>query len=101
MQSRTHAQPFAAYPLALLAAAFALGTLGGLYLVVPISLPIVAAAFSTVVAFSALCRRKMEIAKWFVVFAVFLVGLSLAAMDQINVPANQLKRLFADGAVAS
>lgn len=96
MQSRTDAQPFAANPLALLAAAFGAGTLGGLYLVVSIPLPIVAAALSTLVAFTALCRRKMALAKVLVVFAIFLVGLSLAVIDKNNVPPNQIKRLLTE-----
>jgi competence protein ComEC len=108
MQSRIYTQPFeadhalaqsfAAYPLALLAAAFGLGILGGLYLVVSVSLPIVTAALSTLVGLTALCTRKMELAKLLVVFAMFLLGLTLAAIDKNNVPANQLKRLLAERA---
>lgn len=95
------AQPFAAYPLALLAAAFGFGTLVGLYLVVPIWLPIVAAALSIVVAFTAFCKRKMELAKVLVILAMFLLGFTLAAIDKNNVPANRLKHLLTGGTVAS
>ena len=94
MQSRTHAQAFAAYPLALLAAAFGFGILGGLYLVTPISLLIVAVPLLTVAAVAALLGRKMNLAVVFVSFAMFLVGLTLAAIDKNNVPANQLKRVL-------
>jgi competence protein ComEC len=100
MQTRTHAPAFAAYPLALLATAFGLGTLVGLYLVVQILVPILAAALLTVSGLTALSARKMALAKVLVILAIFLAGLTLAVIDKNNVPANQLKRLLTEGSVA-
>jgi len=112
MQTRTHAQrlvaaqplaqPFAANPLALLAGAFALGILGGLYLAVPISLAVSCAALSsTLLAVTALLRGKMKLAIAFVILAMLFLGSTLASIEKNNVPANQLKRLLTERTIAA
>ncbi|MEP6911150.1 MAG: ComEC/Rec2 family competence protein [bacterium] len=99
MQHRTNTQLFAAYPLALLAAAFALGILGALLSGIPLPPVISIAALTTLLAVIALLRRKMQVAKVSVVLAMLFVGFSLAAIEKNRVPPNQLKRLIEQGAI--
>lgn len=118
MQDRFYAQPhavhhpqrFAAHPLAQLAAAFALGILDATYFVVPPSLRISPAVFTTLIisiaasttllACTALLKKKLSLATVFVSIAAVFVGWSLASIEKNNVPANQLKRLINEGTIA-
>jgi len=109
MQNRTQAQHRAAnfsgqllvaYPLAQLAAAFALGILAALLFGSPLPLVVSTAALTTLIAVTALLRRKMKLAIVFVILAMVLVGSSLASIEKTRVPANQLKRLLDQGAIA-
>jgi len=93
------AQAFAAHPLAQLAAAFALGVLGAVYFVVPLSLLISIAAFTTLLAFTALLKENMKLATLFVTVATLFLGSSLAAIEKNKVPANQLRRLIGEGTI--
>ncbi len=99
MQHRTHAQLFAAYPLALLAAVFALGILGAFLLGIPLPPVVSIAALTTLLAVIALLGRKMRVAKVFLILAMLFVGSSLAAIEKNKVPPNQLKRLIAQRAI--
>ena len=105
-----HPQPgaFAVYPLAQLAAAFALGILGGSYFAVPLSLLISSAALLTVFAGFAILTSDVEkdtssrrsSATILVVLAVLVVGATLESIEKNVVPANQLRSLLDKGAVA-
>ena len=99
MQSRIHTQPFAANPLALLAAAFALGILGELYLAFPVSLAASSAALASVLAATSLLKRKLKLAAALVIVATFFVGSTLASIEKSHFPTNQLKRLLTESPV--
>jgi competence protein ComEC len=93
-------QAFAAHPLAQLAAAFALGILSAPFLAVPLSLFVSLAALTTVLAATALLWQKsMKTATLFVTVATLFLGSSLAAIDKVRVPANQLKLLLGEGTI--
>jgi competence protein ComEC len=102
----TEAQVFAAYPLALLAAALALGILGAFAFPVSLLVPISSAAVATTLAPIALLWPKrirpvrMSLATLFLIVAMFFLGWSLALVEKSSVPSNQLKRLLDDGAIA-
>jgi competence protein ComEC len=89
---------FSANPLGWLAGAVALGILGGLHLEIPRSVLCSSAALSTILAVTALLRRKMRLALALAILAMFFVGAILASIEKNNVPANQLKRLFTERA---
>ena len=99
MQHRTNAQLFAAYPLAPLAAAFALGILVALLFGIPLPPVVSIAALTTLLAVIALLGRKVKLAKVFVILTMLFVGSSLAAIEKARVPPNQLKRLVDQGAI--
>ncbi len=99
MQNITRAQPFAAHPLAQLATAFALGVLGAHFFAIPLSLVVSVAAVTTLLACAALFKGKERFALMFVIFSVVFLGSLLASMEKSKVPANQLKRLLAEGTI--
>src|SRR5438876_438709 len=99
MQHHINVQLFAAYPLAPLAAAFALGILGALLFGIPLPLVVSIAALTTFLAVKALLGRKMKLAKVFVILTMLFAGTSLAAIEKTMVPANQVKRLIDQGAI--
>jgi competence protein ComEC len=94
------AQVFAAYPLALLATAFALGILGTLFFVTPLWLLVIISALATLLSTAAGLKRKKGSAILFLSLAVFFLGTTLAAIERNNVPATQLKRLLNEGTIA-
>jgi competence protein ComEC len=97
--AQPEAQVFATQPLAQLAAAFASGVLGAEYFVVTRSLVLSLAAFTTLLAFTALLKESVKLATLFVTMATLLLGLSLAAIEKNNVPANRLKRFIEEGTI--
>ncbi|MDQ2936111.1 MAG: ComEC/Rec2 family competence protein [Acidobacteriota bacterium] len=100
MQHTTRAQPFAAYPLAQLAAGSALGILGAQFFASPIPLLVTLAGLTTLLAAVALIRGKNGLATTFVFFSMLLAGGSLASIEKSNVPINQLRRLLTEGTIA-
>jgi competence protein ComEC len=94
-------QPFAAYPLAPLAVAFALGILAGLCLTILISLLIACAAAFTLAALVALLVNRTNSAIALVICAMFLVGATVASIEKQKVPTNQLKRLLTASRMSS
>ena len=114
MPDQTHAealavQPaseiFAAHPLAHLATAFALGILGGLYLVVPLSLLSSMAALATLVAAIALLAKKrrkrgLRITTILVTLAMVSLGATFECIEKNNVPESQLRSLLDKGTIA-
>jgi competence protein ComEC len=92
-------QRFPGEPLALLATALALGILGAHYLRPPLSLLIPVGALATLLAGVALVRGRLTVATFFVSAAMLLAGSALDVIDK-RIPANQLRRLLDEGALA-
>ena len=88
------ARAFAAHPLAQLAAVFALGILGTTHFAFPLSRLVSIAALATLIAFTALLKKKLNFATMLVMVAALFAGASLASIEKNNVPANQLKHLL-------
>ena len=77
------AMAFHAYPLAQLAAAFALGVLSNHFLAVPLSLLVAIAAITTVLAFMALLwLLRLRLATLLVTTTALFLGASLAAIEK-------------------
>ncbi|MFN2515902.1 MAG: ComEC/Rec2 family competence protein [Pyrinomonadaceae bacterium] len=100
MQGITPEQPFAAHPLAQLAAAFALGILGAPFFPVPLSLVASTAALAMLFAAIALFKSKEGVATICVVFSIIFLGCLLSALETKKVPVNQLKRLLTERTIA-
>jgi competence protein ComEC len=94
------AQTLAAYPLAQLAAALALGILSALVFAVPLTFFLSLAAITTLLAFATLLKRWMIAATIFLSLAALLLGSSLASIEKNKVPANQLRSLLNKEAIA-
>jgi competence protein ComEC len=92
-------QAFAAHPLAQLATAFALGILGAPFLALPLSLLVSLATLTTILALTALLRRRSMKTTLLVTVATLFLGSSLATIDKNKVPANQLKHLLGEGTI--
>lgn len=109
-KSATDSRPegFALYPLAQLAAVFALGILGGSYFAVSLSLLLSSAVLTTFLAAIAILTnegRKNAAAgrsgvTILVMVAVFVVGATLESIEKNDVPAHQLRSLLDKGTVA-
>ena len=99
MQKSTRAQSFAAYPLALLAVAFALGIFSARSVSVSLLFLISIAGLPGLVAFAFLLRRKLEVATVFVLLAALCAGAALGSIEKNRVPGNQLSRLLNEGTV--
>jgi len=99
---------FALYPLAQLAAAFALGILSGSYFAVRLSLLISSAALATLLAAIAILTSdgRKNAGAWrgtatiLIMVAMFMVGATLESIEKNEIPANQLRRLLDKGTVA-
>lgn len=95
------AKSFAAYPLALLAAAFSLGILGALFFaVLPWPVISLAAIFSLLAVVAFLISRKQGLATILLILASASLGASLSVIEKVTVPANQIKRLIDQGVIA-
>ncbi len=92
---------FAAYPLALLAAAFSLGILIALSFPVAAG-PVISAAlfFSLLAVVTLFIRRKRAVATILITLSIGLLGASLAAIEKAAAPANQIKRFIDQGVIA-
>lgn len=96
------------YPLAQLAAAFALGILGKSYIAVPLALLISSAMLVTLLTGIVILTNERRTtasarrsdATVLVVLAVFVLGAILESIEQNQVPANQLRSLLDKGVVA-
>ncbi len=98
---QSQAQEFSAQPLALLVAAFALGILAGQHSEFSLLLLSALALLTTLAAAAALINGRMKIATGSVIVAFLFMGSSLTAIEKTQVPANQLKRLISEGAIAA
>lgn len=117
MENRTQSQlanlpqPFAAHPLTLLAAAFALGILGETYFVISLSLLLSLAMLTTMVAATLFAKQSFSKqiqlrdqpgsrALTLLVFvAPLFLGWSLASIERTEVPGNRVRRLLHEGIV--
>ncbi|HEY6232725.1 MAG TPA: ComEC/Rec2 family competence protein [Pyrinomonadaceae bacterium] len=86
-------QPCASHPLAQLAIAFAAGILFGPYLAASLPILISTSVLAMLLAFVAAVKRRLLPATAFVILAMFLLGSTLAAIDE-RIPANELRRLL-------
>ena len=104
-------QPLAAHPLALLAAAFALGILGETWFVLPLSLLLSIAMLATIAAAARFAkqsisnkaqlrkRQRLSAVAMLVLVATLFLGWSLASIERTEVPGNRVKRLLQEGIV--
>jgi len=94
MQQRLRTQFVHPYPLAQLAAAFALGSVADAVLALPLSLLISFAALTTIFAGSALLAARLDSATVLVTALAIALGAALASIEKNCVPGNQLKLLL-------
>ena len=114
MSVRSPAVAVAAYPLAQLACAFALGILAGTVVLTYALTPIVSGLFLqsssnwilvfggtliSVGALAALLRNKLRLATTLVLVATALLGFAFAIVERNKIPANQIRRLLEEGAI--
>lgn len=115
MSNRSPVVAVAAYPLAQLACAFAVGILAGIFLnnsstVFPVSsiwlplsnllwLLIACGALLSASAIPALLRHKLQLATALVLFATVFFGASMAIIEKSSIPTNQIRRLLDEGLI--
>lgn len=108
----SNAQNFALHPLAQLAGGFALGIVAASYLEVSLSLLVLIAALTSILAGVALLAvtrsatkkvsptRRLTVATLLVTLTTLFLGATLATIERFEVPANQIKSLINKGDVA-
>jgi competence protein ComEC len=123
MSNRSPAVAVAAYPLAQLACAFALGILVGTFLINPPWVSqrdsawlsrtgsvwlspsnslwcfIVCGSLISAVALLALLKHKLRCATALVLFAILFLGSAFAIVEKSRLPANQIRRLLEEGVI--
>ena len=87
----------AAYTLAQLACAFALGVLAGTFLSKPLWLFVFCGALISAGAISALLTHKLRLATTLLLFATLLLGSAFAMVEKGKVARNQIRRLLDEG----
>src|SRR5437667_12914284 len=92
---------FAPHPLALLAAAFAVGILLTHFLSIPLSVLLVCAASASLVALWSLNKRRRRSASLFILVATLLAGSLLDSIERRRAPPNQIKGLLESGAIST
>src|SRR5437899_2561442 len=100
MQSIPHQEPFVPYPLAQLAAAFAIGILAIRSFPLPQLALLILAALLSILAFIAFLNHSSALATLFITLAVMFAGSSLASLEKQNIPADSLRRKLDSGMVA-
>ncbi|MEP6569948.1 MAG: ComEC/Rec2 family competence protein [Acidobacteriota bacterium] len=96
-------ESFAAYPLAQMATAFALGIIGARYFVILLSILIPVAGLATLavgITFLAAGRRRFRVATILALLAMLLIGATLGLIEKTRTPANQLRNLIDRGVIA-
>lgn len=99
MSNRTPAVAVAAYPLAQLACAFAVGILAGTFLNNSLWLFISCGALMSVGAIAALLKQKLQLATTLVLFGALCLGSAFAIIEKSKLPPNQLRRLLDEGTI--
>jgi competence protein ComEC len=114
MSTRTPALAVAAYPLAQLACAFALGILAGTVVLTHALSPIVSVlclqsnsgwilifggTLISVGALAALLRHKLRLATALILVTTTLLGFAFAVVEKSRIPPNQIRRLLEDGVI--
>jgi competence protein ComEC len=97
MQSVPHQRTFSPYPLAQLAAAFAVGILAAKFSPVPLPALLILLGVASILAWAALLRARGGLTTLFITIAIFFAGALLASIQTHRVPPNQLKRLLDNG----
>ncbi|MFN2512559.1 MAG: ComEC/Rec2 family competence protein [Pyrinomonadaceae bacterium] len=99
MQTAPHPQSFVAHPLALLAAAFALGVPAAHFWSPPIVLLLIVCLLASLLALTCLFKRKRGVATAFLTIAFLLTGVCLASIEKQNVSSHRLKALIDHGTI--
>jgi competence protein ComEC len=97
MQSVPHQRTFSLYPLAQLAAAFAVGILAAKFFLVPLPALLILLAVASILALAALVKARGGPATLLITIAIFFAGVALFSIQTYRVPPNQLKRLLDNG----
>jgi competence protein ComEC len=92
---------FFPYPLALLAASFALGIFFAHFVAFPIAVCLVVCAACAAIGVDCQRRRRASSATLFVAFAFACAGAALALLETGAVDASRVQRLFDEGVIAS
>ena len=107
MSTRSPAIAVAAYPLAQLAGAIALGVLAGTFLTNSHSLSlsnsvwlfVFCGIFASAGAIAALLKHKLRLATMLVVVSTAVIGSTLAIIEKSNVQPNRVRRLLEEGII--
>ena len=95
-----HPQRHVNHPLALFAAACAVGILASQLLLIPVLVAVLLAALASVLAFTALLKQSAIVSAVLLTLAVLFTGASLASLEQQNVRPDRLKRLLDERTIA-
>lgn len=99
MRAAPHQHSIAQKPLLPLATTFALGILAAQFIHLPLQAVVVAAGLSSVAAFVFLHRHRLQSATAFVTAALFLLGASLAMLEERAPPDTALRRMLVEGVI--
>lgn len=89
------------HPLALLAAAFALGILAARFIALPLIVYFIASAVGAVASLYFYARQQAVLTTLCIALAFCLAGAALALLETRNVAANRVQRFFDEGVIAS
>lgn len=100
-QVSSHRPSFNAHPLALLAAAFAVGILLARFTSLTLHLSLAAAALCVLLALVGFKRRRLNVATTFIVLAFACLGAAFAVVERSNVGVERVRRFYEEGRIAS
>jgi competence protein ComEC len=95
-----HQHRHVTHPLALFAAACALGILASQLCLIPVLPPVLVGTLASVLAFIALLKQSTIVATILLTLAVLLAGASLASLERQSVLPDRLKRLLVESMIA-
>ena len=98
---RPRASSFSPHPLALLAAALAVGILITHFLAIPLGFLLTCATISTVLAVWMVAKQHMAPAALLVLLATLIAGATLETIEKRSTRADRIKRLLESGIVAA
>ena len=92
---------FLPHPLAILAAAFALGVLAARFIPLQLNQVLASAAACSLAALYSYRRRLMRPASWLIALAFLCAGATLLVLEKDSIAATRVKRIYDEGLVAS
>jgi hypothetical protein len=92
---------FLPYPLAILAASFALGILVARFTTLPLNFALMCSAACSLSAIYSFIRRYMLLASLFLAIAFFCTGAALMSLERSLVTAERVERVYDDELIAS